>query len=232
MRASRRAQAAESSITLWMKAMFCGLGSSCPCTAGSLAQIRVYSSFQCSAVIPTEPSGSSELPDCVSVVFMRFWRAVAHPPRWALPGAHMRFALSFLALSLLLVSCSDRDAPPEPRSVAAVPVASDAELVRRLPGTYVFEKEFHSSHFRSVSTLGTNSAYETRITVTKQHTNDTYLVTQEGAWRVKDGYLVVTVTKSSDAAARVPFTTSEWILRADDREFAVGAGSVFRREGQ
>ena len=149
---------------------------------------------------------------------------------WALPGACMRLALSFVALSLLLVACSDRDAPPEPRSAAPVPVASDAELGRRLPGTYVFEKGLRYSHFRSVSTLGSNGAYVTHITMTKYHTNETHAVVQEGTWQGKDGSLITTVTKSSDDDAPVPFTTSQWILRADDQELAVGGGNVFRKE--
>ncbi len=146
--------------------------------------------------------------------------------------AHVRFGLSLIALSLLLAACSDRDASPEPRSVAPVPVASDAELGRRLPGSYVFEKDFYSTHFRSVSTLGANGAYVAYIAMTRHRTKKANAVTQEGTWLVKDGFLIKTVTKSSDTNAHTPFTTSEWIRRADDRELVVGAGNVFRKEGK
>ena len=138
----------------------------------------------------------------------------------------MRFALLLLALCLLLVACRDRQAPPEPQSDALVPIASDAELSKRLPGTWILQK----SNFRSVITIASNGGYVAQITAPSSNRTDT--IYQEGTWQVKDGALIDTMTKDSDETVQLPHTTRQWIYRADDRELAVGAGNVFRREGR
>jgi hypothetical protein len=138
----------------------------------------------------------------------------------------MRFALLFLALCLLLVACRDHQAPPEPQSDALVPIASDAELGKLLPGTWILEKP----RFRSVTTLASNGSYVSHITTT--WSNETRTLNLEGTWQVKNGLLIDTITKHSDPTVGVPWTFSQWIYRADDRELAVGAGNVFRKEGK
>jgi hypothetical protein len=71
-----------------------------------------------------------------------------------------------------------------------------------------------------------------QITVTKSNSTPDTLSLQ-GTWQVKDGFLVDTITNDSDKTVRLPYTKSERILRADERELVVDTPSkVFRREAR
>ena len=144
----------------------------------------------------------------------------------------MRMALSILTLCLLLLACTDRDAAPPPPLAPLLPIASDAELNGRLPGTWIFERDLRVIHFRSVTTVASNGSYVSQITVTKSNSTPDTLSLQ-GTWQVKDGFLVDTITNDSDKTVRLPYTKSERILRADERELVVDTPSkVFRREAR
>ncbi len=143
----------------------------------------------------------------------------------------MRIALSFLVLCLLLAACRDRDATPAPPAAKLVPIASDSELNGRLPGTWIFEQDWRVSHFRSVTTVASNGSYVSEITVTRSNSTDT--LNLQGTWQVKDGCLEDTITNDSDKTVRLPYTSSQRILRADERELVVGTpGKVFRKEAR
>lgn len=144
----------------------------------------------------------------------------------------MRLALSITALCLLLPACTDRNAAPPPPAAPLTPIASDAELNARLPGTWIFEQDWRVSHFRSVTTVASNGSYVCQATVTKSNSAPTTLSLQ-GTWQVKDGFLVDTITNDSDKTVPLPYTKSARILRADAGELVVDTpGKVFRREAR
>ncbi len=133
----------------------------------------------------------------------------------------MKFALAFFGLCLLLAACSHRDAP--------VPLASDAEIKKVLPGTWVLETNIDGSNFRSVTTVAPNGDYVSQI---ESKTGTRRL---EGTWQVKDGCVIDTTTKNSDSNVHLPYTVRMPVIRADARELLIKVGEpehvcVFRME--
>jgi hypothetical protein len=165
----------------------------------------------------------------------RLCPAASDPQRWAKPLDGMRFALSFLAISFLLVACSDRSTPPQVQHDAPTSIPSDSELNAILPGTWVLEQDWPASHsnMRSVVTVASNGAYVCHITgVTLSRTN---AIDLEGTWQIKDGCLIDTITKDSDPGFNpprhaLPYTSTQRIMRANEKELALGGSRIFRKE--
>src|ERR1035437_4025370 len=106
----------------------------------------------------------------------------------------MKFAPAFLGLCLLLTACGQRDAAPPPASLGPVPFASDVELRKMLPGTWILERDSHATHWRGVSTVRTNGDYSEQVTITRS--NETTVWRMEGTWQIKDGFLVSFVSRN------------------------------------
>jgi hypothetical protein len=143
----------------------------------------------------------------------------------------MRFALSFVALCLLLTVCRHRDALQQDSSYAPPQYFNDAEIQSTLPGTWIFEHRFLSISFRSVTTVGSNGDYVSQLTLTKS--NDITTLQLEGTWQVRDGVLIDAMTNNSDPEVHLPYTSERRISRANDHElvFKVGRDEhVFRKE--
>jgi hypothetical protein len=57
------------------------------------------------------------------------------------------------------------------------------------------------------------------------HTNATSgIVTNEGTFQIRDGYMINTMTKTSRTNARVPYVSQMRIIRADARELVIDDG--------
>jgi hypothetical protein len=115
----------------------------------------------------------------------------------------MRFIFSLIALSLLLTSCS----------------RNDARMQRELKGTWVtdFPDEVHGALIHSTCVIQADGSYFGRL---DGYTNGN-VVTLEGKIYVKDGVMVNTCTKHSDARAMVPFVRHDRIVRIDDHELVM-----------
>jgi len=109
-------------------------------------------------------------------------------------------------------------------------------------------QHFKSSHDESVRkllagawTLDGSSSYTARPdgTFVRVFTNFNTgrVVTNEGTFQVKDGFIFETVTKSSRTNTHVPITSHSWIIRAEANQIVVIDGDpggnvqhIFRRE--
>jgi len=89
----------------------------------------------------------------------------------------------------------------------------DAKIRKNLAGTWVMD-------FGSF-TVHPDGSY------VGWHTNATSgIVTNEGIFQVRDGYLIHTMTKTSRTNAHVPYVSRERIIRADVREMVIDDGGV------
>jgi hypothetical protein len=121
------------------------------------------------------------------------------PELWPLGiiDALMKYTLPILALSIFLTACGHR---------------SDAEIRKSLPGAWHFVMP-SSNQDRSVFTISSSGDF----------TND--VIRPDGAmgpetsgtFQVQDGYLIATVTKSSQKGGRLPNVLRVKITRADNR---------------
>ena len=117
--------------------------------------------------------------------------------------ALMKYTLPILAFSIFLTACSHR---------------SDAEIRKSLPGSWHWA-ESSSNQGRSVFMVSPSGDF----------TNDvirpygTVGAETAGTFQVQDGYLIGTVTKSSQKGQKVPFVLRTKIVRADDREMVIVA---------
>ncbi len=107
----------------------------------------------------------------------------------------MKHAFTFIILSLLLTACG----------------RNDARLERQVTGTWVVEI---GNNIRSVSVIRPDGGYAATVT---GFTNGS-VVMVEGSFRVKNGELVETVTKSSQTNEKVPFTVHGQIIRLNNHE--------------
>lgn len=136
----------------------------------------------------------------------------------------------FLVVGLLLV-CIRRDAPLEqlpnggPKhssDVAMAPPASDTELKKMLPGTWIFDTDVGRLHHRSITTITTNGDYTSEITITRSNKTEVFHIA--GTWHVEQGFLIDTLT-SFTITKNLPFTTRLPIRRLDENELVAGFGS-------
>ena len=90
--------------------------------------------------------------------------------------------------------------------------ASDARIFKNLPGTW-------SMSFGSM-TVQPDGSYVLQFTVSPT----SGLVTNEGTFQVRDGFLIDTVTKSYRTNAQVPYVTHTRIIQANAREMTIDTG--------
>jgi hypothetical protein len=104
----------------------------------------------------------------------------------------------------------------------------DAKIRKNLPGIWVVN---WGKNHRSTSTISPDGSYVCQIT----GSSDGTVVTVEGTFQVRDGFLIDTMTKSSQTTTHVPNVSRGQIIRADAHEMAIsfdgGNGeSVFRKD--
>lgn len=107
----------------------------------------------------------------------------------------MKHAFAFIILSLLLTACG----------------RTDVRIQRQVTGTWVVEV---GNNIRSVNLIRPDGSYAAKVT---GFTNGS-VVMIEGTFRVKNGELVETVTKSSQPNEKVPFTVHGQIIRLNNHE--------------
>jgi hypothetical protein len=115
----------------------------------------------------------------------------------------MKYTIPILALSILLTACCHR---------------SDAEIRKNLPGAWHFV-ESSSNQDRSVFTVSPSGDF-TNVVI---RPDGTVGAETAGTFQVQDGYLIGTVTKSSQKGQKVPFVLRTKIVRVDDTEMVVVA---------
>jgi hypothetical protein len=107
----------------------------------------------------------------------------------------MKNAFTFIILCLLLTACG----------------RSDARIQKQVTGTWVVDA---GNNIRSVNLIRPDGSFATKVT---GFTNGS-VVLIEGTFRVKNGELVETVTKSSQTNEKVPFVVHGKIIRLNDHE--------------
>ena len=117
--------------------------------------------------------------------------------------ALMKWTLPILALSILLTACGHQ---------------SDAQIRKNLPGAWHFV-EASSNQDRSIFSISSSGDF----TNDSIRPDGTVVVETAGTFQVQDGYLIGTVTKSSQKGQKVPFVLRTKIVRADDREMVIVA---------
>ena len=123
----------------------------------------------------------------------------------------MKYTLPILALSVLLTACSHR---------------SDAEIRKSLPGAWHFvQAPSSSTGDRSIFTIAANGDFTNDVV----RSDGTLAVETAGTFQVQDGYLVGTVTKSSQKQQHVPFVLRAKIYQADESEMIIGIDGTTNR---
>ena len=107
----------------------------------------------------------------------------------------MKQVFTFIILCLLLTACG----------------RSDARLQRLVTGTWVVEV---GNNIQSVNIIKPDGSFAAKVT---GFTNGS-VVMIEGTFRVNNGALVETVTKSSQKNEQVPFVVQGHIMRLNDQE--------------
>ena len=120
--------------------------------------------------------------------------------------AFMKYTLPILALSIFLTACGHR---------------SDAEIRKSLPGAWHFVMP-SSNQDRSVFTISSSGDFTNDVIRPDGTTGSE----TSGTFQVQDGYLIATVTKSSQKSQKVPFVLRTKIVRADDREMVIVAAGT------
>jgi hypothetical protein len=90
--------------------------------------------------------------------------------------------------------------------------AKDARIFKNLPGTW-------TTSFGSLS-VQPGGSYVLQFTVSP----DIGVVTNEGTFQVRDGFLIDTVTRTCRTNAQVPYVNRKRIIQADDREMIIDTG--------
>src|SRR5580692_4815308 len=102
----------------------------------------------------------------------------------------MKFALTFITLSLLLLLGCHKQ--------------SDAKVRNNLAGTWLFEKDFSNGNkYESAIIVSSNRDYVCNITM-HGDSNSLWTYKLEGSWQIKNGFLIDTTTKHSDTNAKLP----------------------------
>ena len=104
----------------------------------------------------------------------------------------MKFALSFLALAVLLGGCS--------KGVELKRPSSDDEIRQKLPGTYLVKLDYASGGNKGTTTFTPEGGLFTKLALTRS--NETRNVTYEGYWQVQDGILLTTITNTDNTEVR------------------------------
>jgi hypothetical protein len=107
----------------------------------------------------------------------------------------MRHAFTFIILCLLLTACG----------------RSDARLQQQVSGMWLVDI---GNNVRSVNVIRPDGRFAARVT---GFTNGSVVVI-EGTFRVKNGALIETVTKSSQPGEKVPFVVHGKIIRLTPQE--------------
>jgi hypothetical protein len=107
-------------------------------------------------------------------------------------------------LSILLTACSHR---------------SDAEIRKNLPGAWHFVEPSSNQDRRSVFTVSPSGDFTNDVI----RPDGTVAAETAGTFQVQDGYLIGTVTKSSQKGQKVPFVLRTKIVRVDDKEMVIVA---------
>ena len=115
----------------------------------------------------------------------------------------MKYTIAILALSIFLTACGHR---------------SDAEVRKNLPGAWHFIMP-SSDQNRSVFTISPGGDFTNDLI----RSDGTLDFVSSGTFLVQDGYLIGTVTKSSQKSQKVPFVLRTKIVRADDSEMVIVA---------
>lgn len=121
--------------------------------------------------------------------------------------------VSIIALSLLLTACGQRQQPS--------PVTSDADIQKRLSGTWTNEMTIEDGHWKCVTVYRSDGTYAGESTVVRSHETQTHWASESGTFVVKGGVLIMTMTRHSQPNARVPRVDRIRIVRLDDRELVV-----------
>jgi hypothetical protein len=99
--------------------------------------------------------------------------------------------------------------------------SADEKMQKALPGTWTWEAKYASGdHTEFTTTVAPDGSYVGTVD-TPNRTNGPRIVTNEGTFRIENGYLVDTVTNSSQTNTPVPRTDRYRIVRIDDRELAL-----------
>ena len=117
----------------------------------------------------------------------------------------MKFTLPVIVLGIILTGCSK--AP------------SDAEVSKNLPGAWhVVPSSAEQNGNKIIFTIAPNGDF-TRHGVSSDGVHSSLDIA--GTLKVQDGYLIETITNSSQRGARLPRVTREKIIRANDHEMVV-----------
>ena len=115
----------------------------------------------------------------------------------------MKYTASLFALVFLLTACSHRN---------------DAEVRRNLPGAWHYDLSSTADRGgTSTFTIATNGDFVCQTVVS----NGIHTVELAGTFQVADGYLVETVTRSTQPNARIPFVSRAQIIQADAQEMII-----------
>jgi hypothetical protein len=114
----------------------------------------------------------------------------------------MKYTPIILALSLLLTACSRHD----------------AELTKRIPGNWKHEgtSTRDDSTFSSSTTISPDGTFS----YTRQRNEKPFTYSMAGTWKIRDGFMLVTITNRSDQDMGGKLgEISKWrIIRLDDHQ--------------
>ena len=113
----------------------------------------------------------------------------------------MKNILPLIAVTLLLTACSRHP--------------SDAQVRQSLPGTWTWERD----NIRCTNTIAADGTFDYQLVYLYAEGAQKHQV--DGAWQVKDGVLIETITNDSNMQHRVPRTNSAQITILDAHELSV-----------
>jgi len=116
----------------------------------------------------------------------------------------MTRTLILLTSLLLVTSCSHR---------------SDTEVRRNLPGAWHFVSSSSGANGdRSIFTIASNGDFTNQVI----SSSGVHVVDLSGTFQVQDGYLIGTVTQTSQKHQQLPYVLRAKIYRADESEMVIG----------
>lgn len=124
----------------------------------------------------------------------------------------------------MLTACGQR---------ARFPVASDADIQKKLLGTWTRETNADGEQWITVNVYKPDGSYVAQGTIVG--TNETRKFSEAGTFLVKGGVLILTMTNHSNTNARLPLVERSHIVRLDGRELSIRAEDrpdvegIFRR---
>ena len=127
--------------------------------------------------------------------------------------ALMKYTFPLLALSVFLIGCGHR---------------SDAEIRKSLPGAWHFVQASSGGNGdRSTFTVAPNGDFTSEVV----RSDGTLVVQTAGTFQVKDGYLIGTVTNSSQSQSKkhLPFVLRAKIVQADAKKMVIVAEGTTNR---